>query len=336
MFAKFSVKKPLTVFVAVMVVLMLAVISFTKMPTDLLPSIDLPYIAVVTTSPGSSSEKVETSVTKPIEGTLSATGGVEKVTSISRENYSMVIFQFSYGTNMDTAMIDMNNKLSQVEAGFEDTVGTPVMMKMNPDMLPVMVASVDMGSVTAEEVTRKVSETVVPALEKVDGVASVSPSGLYEKRLVLTLNQDKIDALNDRLLVQVDSSLTEQREKLEEGKKALQAARLKFETEKAEQTQQLTEKAVQVAVFYSRRKHCISSLFSNNMSSRRRWRHWKSSLRKAICQIRRSRPLWMCWQTRCSRPIRLSRRLKLRLKITAHKWMSWSLQLRRLKRGKVC
>lgn len=247
MFAKFSVKKPLTVFVAVMVVLMLAVISFTKMPTDLLPSIDLPYIAVVTTSPGSSSEKVETSVTKPIEGTLSATGGVEKVTSISRENYSMVIFQFSYGTNMDTAMIDMNNKLSQVEAGFEDTVGTPVMMKMNPDMLPVMVASVDMGSVTAEEVTRKVSETVVPALEKVDGVASVSPSGLYEKRLVLTLNQDKIDALNDRLLVQVDSSLTEQREKLEEGKKALQAARLKFETEKAEQTQQLTEKAVQVA-----------------------------------------------------------------------------------------
>jgi multidrug efflux pump subunit AcrB len=247
LFAKFSVKKPLTVFVAVMVVLMLAVISFTKMPTDLLPSIDLPYIAVVTTSPGSSSEKVETSVTKPIEGTLSATGGVEKVTSISRENYSMVIFQFSYGTNMDTAMIDMNNKLSQVEAGFEDTVGTPVMMKMNPDMLPVMVASVDMGSVTAEEVTRKVSETVVPALEKVDGVASASPSGLYEKRLVLTLNQDKIDALNDRLLVQVDSSLTEQREKLEEGKKALQAARLKFETEKAEQTQQLTEKAVQVA-----------------------------------------------------------------------------------------
>ena len=80
-----------------------------------------------------------------------------------------------------------------------------------------------------------------------DGVASVSPSGLYEKRLVLTLNQNKIDALNDRLLAQVDSTLAEQREKLEEGKKALQAARLKFETEKAEQTQQLTEKAVQVA-----------------------------------------------------------------------------------------
>ena len=68
MFAKFSVKKPLTVFVSVMIILMLAVISFTKMPTDLLPSIDLPYIAVVTTSPGASPEKVEISVTKPIEG----------------------------------------------------------------------------------------------------------------------------------------------------------------------------------------------------------------------------------------------------------------------------
>ncbi|MDD6174591.1 MAG: efflux RND transporter permease subunit [Firmicutes bacterium] len=246
MFAKFSVKKPLTVFVAVMVVLMLAVISFTKMPTDLLPSIDLPYIAVVTTCPGASPEKVEVSVTKPIEGTLSATGGVEKVSSISRENYSMVIFQFSYGTNMDTAMIDMNNKLSQVKAGFDDTVGAPVMMKINPDMLPVMVASVDMGDVSEEEVSQKVSETVVPALEKVNGVASVTASGLYEKRLVITLNQEKIDALNDRLLAKVDSSLAEQRSQLEEGEKALQEARLKFETEKAKQTQDLTEKAVQV------------------------------------------------------------------------------------------
>ena len=218
MFAKFSVKKPLTVFVSVMIILMLAVISFTKMPTDLLPSIDLPYIAVVTTSPGASPEKVEISVTKPIEGTLSATGGVEKVTSISRENYSMVIFQFSYGTNMDTAMIDMNNKLSQVEAEFDDTVGTPVMMKINPDMLPVMVASVDMGDVSAEEVSQKVKETVVPSLEKVNGVATVSASGLYEKRLVLTLSQEKINALNQKMLSAVDASLAEQQTKLTEGK----------------------------------------------------------------------------------------------------------------------
>ena len=247
MFAKFSVKKPLTVFVSVMIILMLAVISFTKMPTDLLPSIDLPYIAVVTTSPGASPEKVEISVTKPIEGTLSATGGVEKVTSISRENYSMVIFQFSYGTNMDTAMIDMNNKLSQVEAEFDDTVGTPVMMKINPDMLPVMVASVDMGDVSAEEVSQKVKETVVPSLEKVNGVATVSASGLYEKRLVLTLSQEKINALNQKMLSAVDASLAEQQTKLTEGKKALQEARLEFEVQKSTQTQELTEKSAQLA-----------------------------------------------------------------------------------------
>ena len=111
MLPKFSVKKPFTVFVSVIMVLILGFVSFTKMTPDLLPSIDLPYVIAMTTYPGANPEKIESTVTKPIEQAVSTTSGIENVTSISNENYSMVILEFSQDTNMDTAMLDLNSKI---------------------------------------------------------------------------------------------------------------------------------------------------------------------------------------------------------------------------------
>ena len=88
MLSKFSVKKPLTVFVAVILVMLMGAISFTNMQTDLLPSLDLPYVAVITAYPGASPEKVEQAVTKPLEKGLSTTSGIKEVQSISSENTS--------------------------------------------------------------------------------------------------------------------------------------------------------------------------------------------------------------------------------------------------------
>ena len=143
MLSKFSVKKPMTVIVAVLLVLVLGIVSFTMMSTDLLPSIDLPYVAIMTTYPGANPEKVELSVTKPLEEALSTIGGVHQVTSVSQENSSMVILEFEYGTNMDTAVIDISGKLDLAKAQMDDAVGAPILMKVNPDMLPILVASVD-------------------------------------------------------------------------------------------------------------------------------------------------------------------------------------------------
>jgi multidrug efflux pump subunit AcrB len=217
MFAKYSVRRPMTVFVAVIMVIILGVISFTQMPTDLLPSIDLPYLAVITAYPGANPEKVEQTVTKPLESSLSTVGGVEKVTSISQENSSMVIFQFSYGTNMDSAMIEMSNKADMVKATLDDGVGAPVLMKINPDMLPVMVASADVSGKGIEETSILVSETVIPALERISGVASVTGMGLVEKQLTITLSQEKIDALNQRVLDAVDGKLNEAQALISQG-----------------------------------------------------------------------------------------------------------------------
>ena len=139
MLSKFSVKKPFTVVVAVIMVFILGAVSFMNMTTDL-PSIELPYVVVSTTYVGASPEKVESSVTKPMESALSTLSGVKSVSSISSENASIVILEFEQGTNMDSASIDISNRLDQVKAKFDDGVGSPTMMRISPDMMPVMVA----------------------------------------------------------------------------------------------------------------------------------------------------------------------------------------------------
>lgn len=246
MFSRYSVKKPLTVVLAALMVVLLGVISFTKMRTDLLPEMDLPYVAVVTVYAGASPEKVETGVTKPLESALSTVSGVHTVTSISQENTSMVIFEFEYGTNMDRAVIDMNNKMGTATASMDDAVGTPILMQINPDMLPVMIASVDVEGKSSKDITPLVSETVVPAFERLNGVASVEAMGLIERQLKVSLSQQKIDALNDRILEAVDQKLAEAQEQLREGETALEEARAAFEKESAAKTEELTKAGLEL------------------------------------------------------------------------------------------
>ncbi|WP_040196978.1 efflux RND transporter permease subunit [Candidatus Soleaferrea massiliensis] len=243
MLSKFSVKKPLTIILSVLLILLLGVISFTMMPVDLLPKIDLPYAAVITAYPGASPEKVELSVTKPLESVLSTTSGVQTVTSISQENTSMIIFEFGYGVNMDRVMIDMNNKIGTAKAQLDDAVSSPVLMQINPDMMPIMIASVDWDGKDSAAISKIVKEEVVPSFERVDGVASVETIGLVEDSLKVTLNQKKIDALNDKVLRSVDSGLADAKQAMTEGERKLKEGRETFESEKSRQTGELAEKS---------------------------------------------------------------------------------------------
>lgn len=215
--SKFSVQKPFTVLVAVILILVLGFISFTNMTTDLLPAIELPYILVITTYPGASPEKVESTVTRPLEATLGTAGGVKSITSTSSENSSMVVLEFESGTNMDSAMIALSNSVDLVEGSFPDEVGSPILMQMSPDMLPVMIASVDIEGKNVEQVSEFVTETVQPAFERLDGVASVEPQGLVESRLTVTMNQSKIDLLNARVLAGVNSELADAEKEIADG-----------------------------------------------------------------------------------------------------------------------
>ena len=246
MLPKFSVKKPFTVFVSVIMVLILGFVSFTKMTPDLLPSIDLPYVIAMTTYPGANPEKIESTVTKPIEQAVSTTSGIENVTSISNENYSMVILEFSQDTNMDTAMLDLNSKIDLIKDSLEDGVGSTTLMQLNPDMMPVATLSVDVDGMDIEEVSTYVNDEIIPKFERINGVASVTGIGLVEKRLEISLNEDKINELNKKLKSSVTSDLDKQQNKLDSAKSEIENGKAELEKQSNTQMEKLIEASNQL------------------------------------------------------------------------------------------
>ncbi|UPA30308.1 efflux RND transporter permease subunit [Terrisporobacter glycolicus] len=243
---KFSVRKPLTVFVSVIMVLMLGFVSFTKMTPDLLPSIDLPYVIAMTTYPGSSPEKIETTVTKPIEQAVSTTSGIKNVTSVSNENYSVVILEFNQDTNMDTAMLDLNGKIDLIKDSLEDGVGATTLMQLNPDMMPVMTLSIDVDNMDIQEVSTYVNNDIIPKFERINGVASVTGTGLVEKQLEISLNKDKIDQLNKELKSSVTSKLDKQQSQLNNAKSEIKNGKAALEKQSNTQMKKLLEASSQL------------------------------------------------------------------------------------------
>ena len=214
--SKYSVKKPYTVLVAVVLVLVLGFVSFTKMTTDLLPSINLPYLMVVTTYPGASPEKVESSVTAPLESTLGTVTGVENVTSTSAENYSMVMLEFEEDTNMDSAMVKVSSAVDQVSGQLPDLAGTPSIMEITPDMMATMYVSASYDGKDVYDLSSFAEEELLPYLERQSGVASVSTVGMVERQVEVRLNQTKIDQVNDKMLVKVSSKLADAKQELDD------------------------------------------------------------------------------------------------------------------------
>ena len=247
MLSRLSVKKPMTVFVCVVLVLILGVMSFINMTTDLLPNMDLPYAIAYTTSIGASPEQVEQSVTKTLESALATTSGVKNITSISQENVSIVVLEFEEGTGMDSAMIEMNASLDQIAGSLPEAAGSPVLMKINPDMLPIMVLAVDSDNMARNELSEFTSSTVIPALERVDGVASVSGSGLVESQIRVELDQAKIDELNDKVLAAIDSSLADAEKQLKDSRRQINDAKKKLEEQSGTAYAQLVAAAQQLA-----------------------------------------------------------------------------------------
>ncbi|MBO3445250.1 efflux RND transporter permease subunit [Clostridium sp. CCUG 7971] len=240
MFSKFSVKRPFTVFVSVILVIILGVVSFTGMTTDLLPKIDLPYVIVMTTYPGASPEKVEESVTKPLEKVLATTNGIEDINSVSSENSSMIMLEFNQGMNMDSAMIDLSGKIDLVKAQLSDEVGTPTLMKMNPDMMPIMVASVDINNRNIKETSNIVKSDVIPTFERIDGVASVDATGLLEESIKITLDDSKIENLNNKLKNSIDSKMASSKAELNSAKKKIAEGKAQLEQQSKDKNQELS------------------------------------------------------------------------------------------------
>ena len=222
MLSKFSVRKPYTVLVAVVLVIVLGILSFSNMSTDLMPDMEFPYAIVMTTYPGASPEEIETAVTKPVEQAMASITNMKQVSSVSNSNMSVVILEFNENTDMNSATIDMRESLDTVSAQWDDSIGNPTIMKINPDMMPIMVAALDYDNMDSVGVTEKAENDIIPELESVEGVASVSASGEVDKKIEVIVQEDKIKEMNQKVQDAIDGKLQDASDKIEKNKNKIQ------------------------------------------------------------------------------------------------------------------
>lgn len=222
MLPKLSVKKPMTIFVAVIVVIVLGIVSVFKMTPDLLPNMDFPYAIILTTYPGQTPETVESVVTKPLEQSLSTIDGLKTITSTSSDNYSMLTLEFEDGTNMDTATVDMRGNLDTIKDAWPDGVGSPYLMKINPNMMPVAMVAVDYDGYDTVQISDYVNNELKNQLEGIDGVASVSTKGIVTQKENVIIFQTKIDALNAKINDALNDKFGDAEKKISDAKKELQ------------------------------------------------------------------------------------------------------------------
>ncbi len=249
MLGKFSVKKPYTVLVAVILVIVLGVVSFTKMSTDLLPNISLPYVIVMTTYPGASPETVEMVVTKPVEASMATVSNIEGISSVSSENYSTVILEFAQSTDMNAVSLEIRENLDQIKSYWSDDIGSPIIMKLNPDMLPIMIAAVGSTGMTDAQVSEMTQNLVIPELESIEGVASASATGLFEESVNVIIRQEKIDAINKQVFAYIDDEMKEAEQELADGRQEIydgQAELAEARTELEESKQELVDSGLEL------------------------------------------------------------------------------------------
>ena len=225
---KFSVKKPFTVLVAVIMVLMLGFVSISNMQTNLLPDVNTPYLMVVTVYPGASPERVESEVSDVMQNALGTVAGVEKVTATSAENYSLLLMQFSDDTDMNSAMVKVSNKVDQTTASLPSSCLTPSIIEYSLNKNAFMTVAVSREGSDVYDLSEFVSDTLVPYVERKGGVSSVSTNGLIEKMVQVQLSQEKIDAINEKLLEVIDVQLADARKQLESAEAQIEAGRKEY------------------------------------------------------------------------------------------------------------
>lgn len=225
MLSKFSIKKPFTVLVAVVIVIVFGVIALTKMTPDLFPKINTPYVIVMTAYPGASPEEAEEEITKPMEQQMATLSNIKNVTSVSAANYSMIQLEFSDSVNMDSVSVDIREKIDQIEGNLPDTAGMPVVMKISMDMMPVVTAAVGMEDKSSGEVSQFTKDNLQSPLEGVEGVASVSTMGMVDDNIQIVLSQDKIDAINKEVAAAINKQMGDAEGQMKSGMAAAKSGK---------------------------------------------------------------------------------------------------------------
>ena len=239
MIAKFSVKRPYTVLVGVILVIVLGVVSLMKSKADLLPNMNLPYAIIITTYVGAAPEEVETNVTAPIEAQMATTSNIKTVSSTSSNSLSLVILEYEQTANMDSVVIEIQQKLDQIQGTFPSGVANPMILQIDPTMLPIVVASADVEGMGQLEISDYANDVLVPNIESIDGVASVSLIGNAEENINIIIDEKKLEAINNKIEKEIDKKFAEARQELDDADQELKSAQTELDKGKQDLIDQI-------------------------------------------------------------------------------------------------
>ncbi|MDD4767638.1 MAG: efflux RND transporter permease subunit [Desulfotomaculaceae bacterium] len=189
--AQFAINRPATIIVLMVAITLIGSMSVAQMPTDLLPEMELPYVAVITSYGGAGPEEIEDQVTKPIEGMLATVSDIDTIISQSGSDYSMVLIAFNYGTNMDNAMANIRDKISMAESYLPDDAAKPQIMKMDPSMMPVIAITIGSDELSLAQLQSLAEDNIEPRLSRISDVASVNIFGGREREVKVAVDPVK-------------------------------------------------------------------------------------------------------------------------------------------------
>jgi len=202
--SKLSVNRPVTTIMVFIAVILLGFISWTKLPQELFPPITYPQITVVTAYENAAPEEIESLVTKIIEEATGTVNNVKRISSISKEGLSLVMVEFSWGTNMDFAALNVREKIDLIKEKLPRESQEPIVMKYNPFDLPVMNLAVT-GPVSSLQLRELCRKYIKDAIEKVEGVASATISGGEEREILVEIDQARLRASQISIVSVVDT-----------------------------------------------------------------------------------------------------------------------------------
>lgn len=188
----FSIKRSVTTVMLILLVVILGFISLDRLNIDLLPEINFPGAAVITTYEGAGPEEIESLVTRPLENTLATVTNVKTITSNSDAGQSTVIMEFDYGTDMDFAALDMREQTDLISDFLPEDASEPLIVKFDPSMIPVLQLGVYSGQNLAD-LKKEVEDSIIPRIERLSGVASVSLSGGLDREILIELDKNKME-----------------------------------------------------------------------------------------------------------------------------------------------
>jgi len=190
---KTAINRPVTTVLIFVAVIIIGLFSLNRLPIDQFPEIDAPFITVMTTYPGASAGEVETNVTRIIENSLNSIDGLKELTSSSRDNISIVLLEFEWGTNLDEISNDARSYLDMIRDYLPEGCSTPVLFKLNTSMMPIL-----QYYVLAEEsypgLEKMLNDEVVTVLNRVDGIGAIGIAGAPQRYIYVDIDQAKLEA----------------------------------------------------------------------------------------------------------------------------------------------